>query len=1156
MKKFLMYGLLLAGMVLTSCQYTELIDPVIPGQPQQGETRLQITVEEESGSMMPSTRATVDPISREIAVGNLHLLFFEYTADGSGTLAADYEVKSPYLAARYVNGEPFDLEIGTGEGVGLSHTERYTVLAYGNIDLTDVAALALTEGTTTENDAREIIYESADGYWNNVTVNAGKSSVPMSGTTTKEPNQELVTLKLTRMVVRFDVQLQVEGYGLERVHVFQMAGKSRIWESLDPDDLGITGQTYNYASTSYKLATGSGVLTGGYAFENFVGDPIADRNKLTTLVLQLRNEGNSSVRFYRVDLHPEGEGQSLKRNHVYQVTVKGIVSEGAANELSAFQSEDQMLDYPINNWGFDEEALILNDGTNLLVAPSRVIRFGPEEESREYIIYTSGTGTLDITKRNLPDGFTATLSGNTLTVTAEELPAEYTQFMEDRTGDIELGFAGLRGTLQIIQTPRDDNYLNLDKKSLTEDDQVWPAGGADVTVTNRNEITVSSSGPWTAKIYNTSEVDPGFSFLDGMFETSGVDGGKIKVTPTGPNPSNSVRQGFILVTLDADKKYRQVLVMLQDAQGTIEISPSYDPVKGLPFDAGGFAKLVDNGSTQTFYRINVRPGQDRNNNLNAWDAELSGTHEDFFNLTKVDDPIAPYVIVSAKGDNNPDNPGFNFGGPKEAILTITLPSGNVGDGSAIVLPVTQEPLVFDFTRIGSASMVPVTGSMIRTKVWTGSPGRDNSPEAIDRRRDNYEIREDGYRDFVEYRINLPASLQWTAEIVGQSLPATAPQEYKRHEGYMIDSDGNKVAGTTMTGRTPENTLRVGFDMIYYPLIQNIDDDATINRPEVTIRVSVVGVPSIDPVTIITRQEPLTPKSLEIIVGSTSTTNYGGYGSFSATGDTYATNFRETLMNSGNSYSTTNFGPGSNYSVRTRTLPANSLTFSDVDSWPDTGTTFRTTRNLIVASAHNSSGWKPSAFKALEDWRRDPETQGMIYFTGLDECYNGYATVLARVRGENSTFNKLGWIFEDDPTTNSAVTKFYPGHFDRRVMKYILTGPFGTVPQNPTSFSLTVDTYHSAIRRSSLGPNAVVIMTDQGTDAEVLLGFDPVARVAFLGESQMFDDTCSDNDNEERFLANFQALLVNAAQYGDHFLELLKDDCPMPLYLPTGTLVAE
>lgn len=1167
MKKFLMYGLLLAGVVLTSCQYTEMIDPVTPDKPQQGKTRLQVTIEEPAGSMMPSTRGPLAPTGFESDVYNLHLLFFEHTTDGSGKLVADYDVASTYLTTTaedpsiYILGEPFELEIGTGEGVKLSHTERYTILAYANIDVVDMEAMA--EGTTTENEVREIIHDFTDDEWNDVIHNSKSSysilpdkSLPMSGTTIKEPDQELVTLKLTRMVARIDVELQLEGYELQSMYVFQMAQKSRIWESLNPDDLGIADQTYTYTLDSPTVGYNALTSKTVYVFENFVGDPITNKDKLTTLVLRLKNEGNSSVRFYRVDLHPEGEGQSLKRNHVYQVTVKGVVSEGADNELSALQSTDQMLDYTINNWAADEDGLILNDGTNLLVAPSRYIRFGPEAGTREYLIYTYGTGTPEITKRNLPDGFTVTLSGNTLKVEVTALPGPVNGYQEERTGNIELGYAGMRGTIQIVQSPRDDYYLNLDKKSPLP---IWPSGGG-----SANTITVSSSGSWKAEIYNTvdnAEPNPGFSFEGGVFTASGDNGDPIRVVPTGSNPSNSVRQGFVIVTLDDDKKYRQVLVMQQEAIGTIEITPDYDPVVGLPFDAGGFAKLVGNGSTQNYYQINVQPGKDANGKLNVWDALLSGTDAEFFTLTKVNDPIAPYVVISAKGENNPGNPGFNFGGAKEAMVTVMLPGGNTVDGSAIELSLTQEALVFDFTRISSAGVVPVTGSMVRTKVW-----------ADDVKRDDYTIREEGYRDFVEYRINLPASLQWRATIVGQSLPNTSTLGYQRHEGYLIDNDGNKVAGATITGRTPANTVRVGFDQIYYPLIQYADDEEVTNRPEVRIKVEVldkngVVIGSIGSQEITVRQEPLKPKTLEMLsMGPDDGTT--GYGAISSTGggSHYITRFRTQLIN------TTNFGPTG--TVRMNRAVNQSITKGLTDTWTDpVAVPIRTTRNYIHAAAHHPEEtwyWADGAYTAAENWRRNPETQGMMFWTGMDDANNTTWSNNMRPFTSPSTLAKLGWRPVQTSGANTlTLTRYYPGQTQTRVMKYLAKGPLGSISPVPNADWSNVvvsipglDAANCTVVRSSLGPNAVVILTKEvsstypGAADEVLLALDPIARVAFLGDTVLFEEGyINDTNTEMPFIKNFLAILMNAAQYGDHFLELLNEDCLVPLYLPDGTLVA-
>jgi hypothetical protein len=1154
MKKFLMYGLLLAGAALTSCQYTEMIDPNPEPVNQNRETRMQIAIDDMSGGIPlfeGNTRATVPEVAGEKNVTDLQLLFFNYRSDGSGTFAGKYDVPNEYLTGDYVNGTPFDLNIGSGTegGADLSHMERYTILAYANMaDLPDMSG-------KTEVQARE---EIRSVNYAAKFISGSVLSLPMSGTTVKEPEQELVTLKLTRMVARLDVKNELSGYTLKSVSILNAATRSRIWSSQSGlESVGTqthTGEAYGMTETEITAQGNGGNIFGGlYVFGNFVGNPLllSERPRTTALLVELQ-KGGDPIEFHRVDIHPLDEGQNLKKNHVYQATLKGIISKGGTKQ-EAIDSRESTLDVVINNWSPEaDEGLILNDGTNMLVSPTRYIKFGPEAEIREYLIYTSGTGTLEITARSLPNGITATIEGNTLIVEAAALSDQ-----EERSGTLELGFAGLRGLIQVVQSPDDNLYLNLDKKSLTA---LWPTDGPDAGVTAANRITVSSSGPWTAKIYNTSEdeLNPGFRFSNGLDTLAGNDAGTIEIISTGPNPSNSVRQGFVMVTLGADKKYRQVRVMNQEAMGTIEITPVYPSTPGLTFDAGGFAKLVDNGATQTFYRIDVGSGKNESGKLKAWEASLSGAHANYFTLTKVVEEEASYVILSAKGQvgttpGNAASPGFNFGALlDQATLTIKLAGADGSTpGSVIELPIRQEPLLFGFTRISGLSVVPTTGAMVRTKVWTD-----------DVKRDDYTMRLDGYRNFVEYRIDLPASLRWKAEIVGQSLPATAAMgtvlspAYRKHEGYLIDNEGNKVNGTSIIGRTPENTVRVGFDMIYYPLFHWSDTPGSPenNRPQVTIRVTAldeqgneIDLPG-DDVTIITSQAPLEAKNLEIINTTNNTTGPGGYGGINTGGQNIVWDIREVLMN------TTYFGTESNY-VKTATNPANSLIHSRIDTWDANPTVvFRKTRNFINAASHNLT-WNDKAYERTEDWRRDPETQGIVYFTGLDDAYT--ALNPKPFTCQYSTLYKLGWEENPshiDPTDNITLSTANGAADAPRVMKYIRNGPFGTVTMNSTT--AVIDGYHGSVKKSSMGPNAVSLLDDPSIagGGYSLTGIDPVARVAYLGEVQIFENNFDDNDDENHFVGNYIAIFINAAQYGEHFLELLKDDCPEPLYLPNGTLV--
>ena len=1187
MKKFLMYGLSLAGVVLPSCQYTELISDVDVIDPKNPQTRLQVTIEEPAGSMMPSsTRAIVNPEDEEKNVADLRLLFFEYSADGSGEYVGEYVVPSTYLTSTYVDGEPFELEIGSGLGADLAHTARYSILAYANL------TLPAPSGGTTENHYRQAIL-TADYATKFQT--GGQLALPMSGETAKAPDQELVELKLTRLVARFDVRNLLEDYTVTSAGVFNAAGKTTVWESTE---LGsISGQTYvdGGAYRNTLALAGNGYQRGGlYAFENFVGDPLAAKDKTTALIIGLKKGGTGTEQFFRVDIHPDEEGQNLKKNHVYMVTVQGLTGAGESTWADAAADTKNPLDVTINNWAADEEGLILNDGTNLLVAPSRYIRFGPEAEVREYLIYTSGTGTLEITKRSLPDGVTVTLSGNTLRVEVTALPAPVDGYQEERTGSIELGYAGLRGSIQIVQSPRDDNYLFLDKKSPLP---IWPSGGL-----TPNTVTVSSSGEWTAEIYNTSENDnPGFSFVGGAFTASGNDGDILHLVPTGGNPNNSVRNGFVVVTLKEDKKYRQVLVMQQEAIGTIEISPDYDPAVGLPFSASGFAKLVGTGTSQNYYRIDVLPGKDGSGKLNAWEASLSGAHANYFTLTKIEDPISPHIILSAKGQigttpGNTANPGYNIGALlDDCTLTIQLPGGTE-PGAKIELPVTHDPVVFSVKRSSVHSRVPVMGVYEHVaNMLPGTPGADE------------------ITGYVEYSINMPDGMTWEARITSQSHPNTNTDVWRRHEGFFLADDNSRV--TTLSGQGPTKKLRVSFDKIYYPMVHwpststgtaNLPTEWDYNIPRVEIKVNITGfanpvgsVPAFA-AEFATEQVPLTANAVDILniygAGSATANSNGAYSAISPYPVTNNNNNNYFVQYCMTLQSASNFGPSGQVRVGKQIITGAGGSITDMSAnttWAG-NPSINPERNYVHAGGYNRV-WHRTSHDRVEAWRKSSDTDGFLFILSDEvrtfseiSSYAGatlYDWSIYGYGGNEYAANGFGGDFapgygrygptaqangaSTETNVNRQAESLNADHADNRVMKYTLQGPFGATTIGMLDYAFGHDDIMSYAEVSTVtryNPNATVLIKDRratnmGHD-HALLVVDPTARLAYSGDCEFFnrfgyDDTYDDGttawDSAKKiWRGNFISIFINSAMYGSHFYDLLRDDCPQPFYVIRGS----
>lgn len=1073
--------MLLTGGLFSSCQYESLDQVTV----ESGNFRLEVSVDGIGTGILLDSRATVPSVTGEDNVGNLHLLFFEYSTDGSGLFVKDYIVAAPAV------GSPFELKIGTGAGQGLSHTGNYSILAFANMDsYMDVTSFVAGLADADENTAKEKLI--------GLPASISASSLPMSGQTVKRANQELVELALTRAVIRLDIQNTLDTYyDLVSASIYSAASQSVIWGNDNIPDLIHTGKFYGIGDGSTSLGDVSGGL---YAFQNFEGNPINNVSETTALVVGLKVKAGApvgtegSLHYYRINIHPQDGGQNLKRNNVYKVSLRGVTGAGESSESDAAANTENPLEVTINNWDLDEEGMVLTDGQNTLAIPSKYIKFGPEAEVREYSVYTIGTGTLEIKATDLPNGLQVSLSGNTLRVTAEALSTD-----EERSGTFDLGFAGLLGTVEVIQTPRDDNFLTLNRGTLP----IHVANGRG-GITDGELITVSSSGDWWAKIYNTSsdEDNPGFSFsaTDTLSALNGVAGDSFDIFTTGGNPSNDIRRGFVVISLKADSKYKQVVVLSQEPKSEIVVTP----YTTLPFDAAGMTTSAQTPAETDYYEISVSPGMTSTGLQKAWEAELTGTDADLFEYVRIEGDN-PKVIVGAKGTNGA-YPGMNLGDVVlDASLKISLSgTSNPQEGTDyVLLPITQEKLNFTVTRLStSLEKVPVTGTEVNG----------------------------AYTAYVEYQVNIPESLDWDASITayshdaGNDVPA-----WKVHKGYLVDGNNQKLTVTSLSSQSSDHTIRVGFDKIYFPLAHWSDDPASndYNLPEVTVTVSISGLPGLGTQTVTPQQDPLVARDIRIndMYGRTA----DQWGMLNGV-TTYFSDYRTAMYNS-SSYGPNGTVKTTNYFVLGNLLAVNAYNFA-------TGGSIAENVNYVHAAAAVPL-YNDAAFTAMETWRKN--TDGILFYVNDPQAQN-YPQPFTNT---NSTLYQLGI----DYMTNSSSSSPHISTLqqDTRVMKYLLNGPFGEV-KNVLTHTFTLDAVHSSIKRSSLPEGMVVAIHEENSEENVLLAIDPESRVIYLGDSQMLGTyadgsmTTEDNDSyKRRFRANFIAYVLNTAQFGSHFTEVFTDE---------------
>ncbi len=1216
MKKILLYGIIAAVVVLSSCLRRELEDDFVPLKKQ---LRLYVTVEE-IGNLPPATRATVAAEQGEEDVRNIHLLFFDYSESGAGVFVGDYRVDADDVAVK--PGMPVSLDIYADESSPIKYSESYSIIAFANMDAYlggSVDAFLETLGGKTEKEVMQtplylpgITSTSPD---NAVAGAIDMHALPMVGRTVKMAEQELLQVSLTRAVARFDLQNMVRAnYKVVSVAIHNAAKHSYFilqpekftrkhtlghYYGEDAEDVTITPAT----PENVENGTAGDVTGGLYVFENFQGATShpAGSSKITSLVVGLQNyDGATGVsvipegatRYYRIPICPEESGQNIMRNNVYKVSLKGVLAEGAADAADA---KDGQVEATINNWSLDDEGMVVTDGQSTMAIPSKTIRFGRDGWPKEYEIFTMGPGTLEITQRSLPDGLDAVLDGNKLTVSASTLEG-----YDVRQGTFVLGYGGLRATITVIQDPEDENFLTLNRSSLP----TYPAaGGAGIRDAcedpSADLIQVSASGDWTAEVYNSTSDNHGFRIeVDGerYIEWDSAEPGKGRVpldfVTTQDNPDTDVRVSFVVFTLNSDASYRQVLVLGQAAKTEIHTLPNVDALGAtdiangklnfdmarIPISSGSY--VPDIALNGNYHVLQIIAGND-------WNWELAGTDKTSFNVTRIDDKL----MISALDTNL-------SGTVKNASLMLSRPGA-----ATVIIDLVQHSLSLRIAFANAKQTVSNDGahtpyeapSSFTSSTSTLHKMYNPSTKTGDVTDARYGAAD--FTEFVELNVDITAGIEWVAEITQFSHPEStiAPT----HKGFLVKNLGNGIYEKvySITGIGP-GTIKVSFDKIYFPLVHFADAP---NIPSVTVTVSDAATGSVSVSKTVT-QEPLTARSVggKSILNSSSV-DLTTYVSDYAAGDTYwARTDNATVMakgygalNSTNGYNqdyenaltnTAYFGTSGTVKTPMATIDVVHTnwnlrviegTLLSNGNW--NAEKFGEVNYVHIAmsngnSHHGSNNW----FGLMERWRASYEgwtlwndAAGAVYNGALTSITNLYSPFLA---------SRAGWTIGSRNGGGRAA--LHTENNQKRVMNYLLGGPFGTVPSTVT-FGKN-DGYLMGVTRNNIKTNGewsnvVEVLHEQTSNDNTtqtgyaLMLVDPAQRLIWLGETQAFMGsagsagrynpstgaitelgTYGDTLNEEvpdngitadteKFMKNFAAMIVNGAMYGSHFTDILRED---------------
>lgn len=779
--KRLLYGLLgIAAMSLGSCMTDNA------GADSKSSSKLSVFVT--TGDMevgLAKTRASLAPETGEDVINDLYLLFFESNAAGDGVFVDVVPVEGPLTM-----NTKFDIDLTE---TSIDVIQPYRILAVANIDGADGSRYL--NGLSVENwiqqwvgkTENEVVSQAA--AWTAAGFRIEPSGLLMNGRVEKRKSQFHVDLVLSRNQARFDVLNDVKNdYDLVEVQICNAYPSSSIWNGGDMDYTHAVGRISTYYGYTNPDPS-KDILGYLYAFENQVPMPVQNDRFTTALLVRLHNKATDTDGWYRINIAPDESAQTLRRDNAYRLTIQNVAGAGFPTAQQAFEDPNMPeLDYVINYWDQNNSGVIVQDGSSILSIPSKTVRFGRDGGASTFQIFAfsnspNAVSPLTIvSQRYTPSNgqINATLTGNTMTITAAAMPANESV----RNGTITLGFAGLQATIEVVQSGAADKFIQVILPNNTNIPKYAPFAGL-----SSDLIRVSASGAWTAEIFSESADD--FSFGDpdagaihrkissaNSADAPYITDNRFRIYTFSANPDPSVRDAFIVVSLDDDPENNAVVFRVsQAAAGGISILPNQATVTFNGSNTG-LAQIPNNTTTE----FNVRPSEVESGGsmmIPNWEWKFLDTDtgtwvdtNDWFAVVgqghSTADPNANKFTVAAKD--------MNLSG---LMRTATLRLRLVDDHSVYVdLKLAQQPLTFNL----QPSTVPVVAK-------TGGRTQNIAVEA-----DN--------------------SLEWSAQITTVSGTASDGRRLVQHLARLFTEDGTEVDPSQ---NYPMNTkFYVEFPKVYYP----------------------------------------------------------------------------------------------------------------------------------------------------------------------------------------------------------------------------------------------------------------------------------------------------------------------------------------------------
>jgi hypothetical protein len=356
---------------------------------------------------------------------------------------------------------------------------------------------------------------------------------------------------------------------------------------------------------------------------------------------------------------------------------------------------------------------------------------------------------------------------------------------------------------------------------------------------------------------------------------------------------------------------------------------------------------------------------------------------------------------------------------------------------------------------------------------------------------------------AELGITIPATgLHYTVEIVNLT-----PSALSSHFAYLIDPDeGGGTRYSKLKARDVSQKFIVGFPKLIWPNI-NL-------QPQATVRVTLVESGEVKTFTV--SQSAIVQRELNMLNVGTSWGRISSTSSNSTWSASFNSSYNADFVNSLESVN--NFGP--NGTVKTRPRRGTTGLSSIGNSASNWNSVWPSVQNDVTfINFSRPSDTNTTANAGIWDWMEEGRGDKGVAFIntegGTSEARNDFSS--SWIPGQ------LGLTGEGSYNHTYGLNSNF---LDNKVMRYLLNGPFGTVPTNQTFTTSGITSRINTVSVTDM-PHAVPVLTTQTYCA---LMIDPSRNVLVKVDSEM----TTGSSNSPVFWRNVLAFAVNNAQYGSYF----------------------